>query len=121
MLYRVLADAVVVLHLLFIVFVLTGGILAWRWRKLAWVHVPAFLWGAAIELIGGVCPLTYLENYFRAEGSRAGTGTSFVEHYLVPVLYPAGLTQGVQFLLAGLVLVLNLFVYWAVWRRNRGA
>jgi len=129
MLYRVLGDAVVVLHLLFIVFVLVGGILVWRWRKLAWAHVPAFLWGAAIELFGWVCPLTYLENHFRAEGSRVGTGASFVEHYLIPLIYPDLLFPGgvprTAFVAMGVfVLLLNAVIYWRLWKgraRNRDA
>ncbi len=124
MLYRVLADAIVALHLLFIVFVLAGGILVWRWRKLAWAHVPAFLWGAAIELFGGVCPLTYLENNFRAKGSSAGYGTSFVDHYLMPLIYPDLLFPGgfpkIGFVAIGVfVLLVNAVIYWRLWK-DRG-
>lgn len=125
MLYRVLADALVILHLLFIVFVVGGGALVWRWRKLAWAHVPAFLWGAGIEVLGWVCPLTYLENYLRAEGARGGYGTSFVERYLLPLIYPELLFPGgfprTGFIAIGIfVLVLNAAIYWRLWRHRNG-
>ncbi|MCZ6849964.1 MAG: DUF2784 domain-containing protein [Alphaproteobacteria bacterium] len=126
MLYRILADATVVLHLSFIVFVLAGGMLVWRWRKLAWAHLPAFLWGAAIELFGWVCPLTYLENHFRAMSSRAGYATGFVEHYLMPLIYPDLLFPGgfprVGFVAIGVfVLIFNAVIYWRVWKgRGQG-
>lgn len=126
MLYRVLADVMVVLHLLFIVFVAAGGFLVWRWRKLAWVHVPAFLWGAGIEILGFVCPLTYLENYFRIEGSRDGYATSFVEHYLLPLIYPgllfpAGFPRAGFIAIGVFVLLLNAVIYWRLWRSGNDA
>lgn len=121
MLYRILADVMVVLHLLFIVFVVAGGFLVWRWRKLAWVHVPVFLWGTGIEILGFVCPLTYLENYFRIEGSRAGYATSFVEHYLLPLIYPdllfpAGFPRAGFIAIGVFVLLLNAVIYWRLWK-----
>ncbi|TDI68524.1 MAG: DUF2784 domain-containing protein [Alphaproteobacteria bacterium] len=121
MIYRVLADATVVLHLLFIVFVLAGGMLVWRWRKLAWVHVPALAWGAAIAFFGWVCPLTYLENYFRAKGSDAGYGGGFVEYYLIPLIYPDLLFPGgfprTGFVAIGVfILLFNGVIYWRVWQ-----
>ena len=123
MLYRILADATVVLHLLFIVFVLLGGLLVLRWPRLAWLHVPVFLWGVGIELIGWVCPLTYLENYFRALGRAEGYATSFVEHYLVPLIYPGllfpgGLPRGGFIAIGVFVAVLNAVIYWRVWTRH---
>jgi len=120
MLYQALADAVVVIHFLFILFVLLGGLGVCWWPKLAWTHVPAFLWGGGIELFGGVCPLTNLENYFRAEGLYAGTGTSYVEHYLVPLIYPelmfpSGFPRS-GFIVIGLfVLLSNAIIYWCLW------
>ena len=121
MLYRILADAVVVLHLLFIVFVVLGGLGVFWWRKLAWVHVPAFLWGAGIEFFGWVCPLTHLENYFRAKGSTAGYGTGFVEHTLIPLIYPELLFPGgfprTGFVALGVfVLLFNAVIYWRLWK-----
>ncbi len=123
MAYRVLADAVLVLHLGFILFVLLGGFLVFRWHKLAWVHVPAFLWGAGIELIGWACPLTYLEAHFRAKGGGAGTGGGFIEHYLVPLIYPENLFPGgfprSGFIAMGvLVVLINGVIYWRLWKRR---
>jgi hypothetical protein len=121
MLYHALADLVLGLHLAFIIFVVAGGFLAFRWRWAPLGHVPAAIWGVYIEASGGFCPLTPLENSLRQSAGASGYSGGFIEHYLGPVIYPAGLNQGVQFLLAGLVLGINLLVYWAVWRRNRGA
>lgn len=111
------ADALVVLHLAFVAFVVLGGLLVLRWPWLAWVHVPAAIWGAWIEVAGWICPLTPLENRLREEAGQQGYATSFVEHYLLPVLYPAALTREVQWLLGGLVIAVNAVVYIVVWRR----
>jgi hypothetical protein len=119
MLWRVLADLVVACHLCFVLFVVLGGLLALRWPRAAWFHLPAALWGAGIEFVQGICPLTPLENSLRARGGQAGYAGGFVEHYLLPVLYPAGLTQNVQLVLGALVVGLNVAVYWVVWRRFR--
>ncbi len=126
MAYRVLADAVLVLHLAFILFVLLGGFMVFRWDKLAWVHVPAFLWGAGIELVGWVCPLTYLEDHFRVKGAGTGTGCSFIEYYLVPLIYPEVLFPGgfprSGFIAMGLLLVLiNGVIYWRLWKSRAKA
>ncbi|MCK6559204.1 DUF2784 domain-containing protein [candidate division KSB1 bacterium] len=119
--YRALADAVVVLHLLFILFVLFGGLLVWRWPRCAWLHLPAMLWGAFIEFSKGVCPLTLLENWLRRQGAATGYGVSFIEHYLIPLIYPATLTPRLQFVLGALVLILNACVYFFLLRRRRWA
>ena len=118
MLYRLLADLVVVLHLAFVLFVVLGGLLALRWPRAAWFHIPAAVWGAGIEFVQGICPLTPLENHLRQLGGEAGYSGGFVEHYLLPVLYPAGLSQNVQLGLGLFVLVLNVTVYAVVWRRR---
>jgi len=118
MLYRLLADLVVVLHLAFVLFVVLGGLLALRWPRAAWFHIPAAIWGAGIEFVQGICPLTPLENHLRQLGGEAGYSGGFVEHYLLPVLYPAGLSQNVQLGLGLFVLVLNVTVYAVVWRRR---
>lgn len=118
MLYRFLADLVVVLHFGFILFVVLGGLLALRWPRAAWFHLPAALWGAGIEFVQGICPLTPLENRFRSLGGEAGYTGGFVEHYLLPVLYPAGLSQNVQWGLGIFVVLLNVAVYTIVWRRR---
>jgi hypothetical protein len=112
--YRVMADAVLVAHLAFVVFVVLGGFLVLRWRGLAWVHVPVALWGGAIVITGLTCPLTPLENRLQQLGGRAGYQGGFIEHYVTPALYPAGLTRETQIVLGTLVLVLNLVVYWRV-------
>jgi hypothetical protein len=121
MLYRILADATLLLHLLFILFVLLGGLGVLWWRKLDWVHIPTVLWGAGIELVGWPCPLTYLENYLRRKGSGTGYDTSFIEHYLLPVIYPRSLDfEGFPvsgFVVLGvIVLVFNAVVYWWLWK-----
>jgi hypothetical protein len=118
MVYRALADLVVVLHLGFVLFVVLGGLLALRWPRAAWLHLPAALWGAGIEFVQGVCPLTPLENHLRRLGGEAGYAGGFVEHYLLPVLYPAGLSQNVQWGLGIFVVLLNVAVYTIVWRRR---
>ena len=117
MLYRVLADAVVLAHTLFVAFVVLGGFLVWRWQWVAWAHLPAAVWGAAIEYGGWVCPLTPLENALRDRAGIAGYRGGFVEHYIIPLLYPAGLTPPKQAALGTFVLVVNLFAYGVVVRR----
>ncbi|HXF95835.1 MAG TPA: DUF2784 domain-containing protein [Gemmatimonadales bacterium] len=111
MLWRLLANLVVLVHGLSILFIVFGGFLTWRWRWLAWVHGPFAVWGILIEYFGWVCPLTPLENHFRAKAGLAGYSGGFVEHYLLPVIYPAGLTPRVQFVLGTLVLAVNLVAY----------
>jgi Protein of Unknown function (DUF2784) len=117
--FRILADLVVGLHLLFVLFVIAGGFLVLRWRRLILLHLPAAVWGALIEFKGWICPLTPLENWLRRRGGQEGYGGGFVEHYLLPILYPTGLTRQVQIALGLLVLAINLGVYWTVWRRRR--
>lgn len=118
MLYRLLADLVVLIHFGFVLFVVLGGLLALRWPRAAWVHLPAALWGAGIEFAAGICPLTPLENHLRRLGGESGYSGGFVEHYVLPVLYPDGLTRGVQLALGTFVLLLNIVVYTIVWRRR---
>lgn len=116
---RALADFVVLLHLAFVLFVALGGLLALRWRWVPWLHVPAALWGAFVELAGWVCPLTPLENHLReASGGFAYSG-GFVERYVVPLLYPNALTRELQVVLGLLVCLGNALVYTLVWRRRR--
>ena len=119
MIYLLLADALVILHFAFIVFVVLGALTAYRWPKMAWVHIPCALWGAWIEVTGGICPLTPFEVRFRRMGGTEGYAGSFIEHYLEPIIYPSGLTQPAQFLLGGLVVVVNLSAYgFLLWRRS---
>jgi len=115
--FALLADLVVVAHAAFVVFVVIGGFLSLRWPRLAWAHVPAFAWGAWVELSDTICPLTPLEQRFRVLAGQAGYGGSFIEHYLEPILYPTGLTRQIQVGLGIAVLVGNLIVYLMLWRR----
>ena len=117
--YRFLADTLTVLHMVFVAFVLLGGFLALRWRRVVWLHGPAALWGVLVEWAGWVCPLTPIENWLRLEGQGQGYGGTFVEHYLVPVLYPAALSTGIQFVLGALVVGVNVLVYGCVIRARR--
>lgn len=119
MVYAVLADLVVCLHFAFILYVLFGGLLVVRWPRSAYVHLPTALYGVAIEWVGWICPLTPLEDRFRRLAGEAGYDGGFVEHYLLPILYPAGLTDTVQVVLGAAVLGLNLGVYgYVLWRRR---
>ena len=111
MLFRLLADAIVVVHLGFVLFVVLGGLLVLRWPRMAWVHLPAAAWGAWIEFAGWICPLTPLENWLRQQGGGPVYATGFVERYVVPVLYPAALSRDIQWALGGLVLAVNALVY----------
>jgi hypothetical protein len=118
MLWRLLADLLVALHLGFVLFVVLGGLLGLRWPRAVWFHLPAVLWGTGIEFAHGICPLTPLENHLRSLGGEAGYSGDFVAHYLLPVLYPAGLTQKTQLVLGSFVVALNLAVYAVIWRRR---
>lgn len=117
--YRGLADLVLVAHLGFILFVMAGALLALRWPRAAWVHLPAAAWGVAIELFGWTCPLTPLENWLRAAAGAQTYPGGFVEQYVLPVVYPPGLTRTVQTALGGIVLATNLVLYSLAWRRWR--
>lgn len=122
MLYRLLADAVVTFHGLFIVFVVFGGFVAWRWRWVAAMHLPCAVWGMLIEFRGWICPLTPLENSLRARAGQAGYSGGFIEHYLLPAMYPAGLTPRIQAALGSAVLVINAVAYAVLIRRlTRGS
>ena len=118
MLFRGLADLVLVVHLAFVLFVVLGGVAALRWPRVAWVHIPVELYGAGIEFIGFICPLTPLEVSLRRRGGEAGYEGGFIEHYITAALYPTGLTREIQIALGVGVLVLNAAVY-TVWLRRR--
>jgi hypothetical protein len=107
-----LADTVLVLHFTFIVFVMLGGLLVLRWPAAAWLHVPAVLWGIYVELSGRICPLTPLENSLREAAGQDGYSGGFIEHYVTAIIYPDGLSRGIQMVLAGIVILANGFVYW---------
>jgi hypothetical protein len=117
--YHVLAELVVLLHAAFVLVVVFGGLAVLRWPRLAWIHLPAAAWGALIEIAGWVCPLTPLENSLRRMGGETGYGRGFIEHYIVPVLYPPGLTRGTQVGLGIAVVLLNSAIYgWMLARRD---
>ena len=109
--YGLLADAVVVLHLLFILFVLFGAWTAVRWRWIVWIHIPAVLWAAIVECAGWICPLTPLENALRYRHEGGAYAGDFVQHYLLPLIYPAELTRSLQIALGVMVLAVNLVAY----------
>ena len=115
---RLLADAVVVIHLLFIVFALAGGALV-LWRpRFAWLHLPAAAWAAYVEFSGTICPLTPVENTLRRRAGEAGYDGGFIEHYLIPLIYPPGLTPAVQYAIGVVVVLINVLLYAGVWRRR---
>ncbi|NOQ66113.1 MAG: DUF2784 family protein [Desulfobacterales bacterium] len=114
MLYNSFADLIVVLHSLFVLFVMLGGFLVLWKSSVAWCHIPAVFWAASIEFFGWICPLTPLENMLREKGGAAGYDTGFVEHYIVPILYPASLTRQVQINFGIIVLSINIGLYFFV-------
>ena len=117
--YALFADLVLVLHATFILFVVFGGLLVFWRRRLIWLHVPAAAWGILIEFQGWICPLTYLENDLRAAAGRSGYTVGFIDHYLVPLVYPSALTHEIQVLLGLAVLLINAVIYTLVWRKLR--
>lgn len=119
MLYRLLADAVVIIHLGFILYVVFGGLLLLWHKKLIWIHLTAVGWAAVLELLGWICPLTYLEVWLRKQGGGFIYHSGFVEHYITPVVYPAFLTRELQIFLGALVIIINLFVYSGVYWGNK--
>jgi len=119
MFFRLAADGALLLHLAFILFALFGGALAARWRWMPLVHLPAAAWALFVELTGRICPLTYIENDFRIRAGQSGYTESFVEHYLLDVIYPSGLTHEVQFVLAATVVVFNIAIYFWIARRRQ--
>jgi len=120
MLSRIAADLVLAVHLGFIVFVILGGLLLLRFPKIMYLHIPAAVWGAFVEISGRICPLTTWENDLRQSAGESGYAESFVEHYLVPIIYPAGLTRDVQLTLAGIVVFANIVIYgWLLYRWNK--
>jgi hypothetical protein len=119
MFWRIAADALVLLHLVFILFVLLGGLLLLRWPRLLCLHLPAVAWGIVVECLHLGCPLTPWENHLRRMAGQAGYEDGFIEHYLIPLIYPAGLTPQIQLWLGSIVLLVNLNVYAClIWRRH---
>ena len=117
--WRILADLLVVLHLAFAAFVVFGGFLAWKWRWVVFAHLPALAWGFWVEASGQICPLTPLEIHLRSLAGEAGYQGGFIDHYVVAVLYPPGLTRPDQWVLAGLLLVINVTAYAVLLKKIR--
>ena len=111
MVFRVLADLVMVFHFVFVLFAVLGGCLVLKRRRWAWVHIPAFLWAALIEFVGRICPLTYLETWLIEQSGAHGYREGFIEHYLFPLLYPEDLTRSLQVTLGVFVLSINMIIY----------
>ena len=111
MVYKLLADLVVLIHFVFVLFALLGALLVIRWRKIMWFHLPAAFWAAAIEFSGKICPLTPLENWLRIQGGGAAYSGDFIGQYLLWLLYPSGLTRDVQIVLGAIVVVINIGIY----------
>jgi uncharacterized membrane protein YhhN len=116
--YRLLADVVVGVHFVFVLFVVLGGLLVLRWPGVAYLHIPAAVYGAAIEFAGWICPLTPLEQWLRRQAGEAAYSGGFIEHYILPLLYPSALTREIQLLLGFLVIAVNLAIYGYVFRRR---
>ena len=118
--YGALADLVLLAHAGFILFAAAGAVLIRRVPRLAWLHLPAVLWGVGIEWSGAVCPLTPLEVWLRRRAGASGYESGFIEHYVTAVIYPAGLTRGMQAALGGTLLLVNVLLYWRAWSASRG-
>lgn len=121
MLYRALADVVLLFHLAFIIFVVLGSLLVWRFPRLAWLHLPAVMWAGLIEMSGRVCPLTPLENHLRQLSGEAGYHGGFVEHYLLPIIYPHALSREMQIGLGIAVIAINVVAYTVLHQRKKQA
>ncbi len=115
----VLADFVVIVHFSFVLFVICGGLLVFKWRWVMWVHLPAVLWGALVEFNGWICPLTPLEVWLRVAGGGSAYETGFIDHYVVPLLYPVHLNREWQILIGMAVIIINFTIYSALFLKNR--
>ena len=120
--YRLLANAVVLLHFAFVLFATFGALLVWRWKRLAWGHLPCVAWAVLIEWIGWTCPLTPLENWLWHQAGQNGYQESFAQHYILPLIYPAWLTPSIQYVMGALVLGINLAIYGGLlWHARQSA
>ena len=117
--YNVLANAIVLAHLLFIAFVICGGLLVIRWPRLVVVHLPAAVWGAVVEIFGLICPLTPLENHFRLLAGNSSYSGDFIARYLLPIIYPENLTATMQQVFGGFVIIINLIFYTIIIQKLR--
>ena len=121
MAYRAAADAILVTHFAFVLFAVLGALLVLRWPRLAWLHIPAVVWAAFVEFNGMICPLTPLEVILRRQAGEAGYAGGFIDHYVVSLLYPEGLTQETQAMLGAIVVVINAAIYIVALRRRRAS
>ena len=121
MIYRILADSVMVVHFIFIVYAVFGGLLALKWKWTVFLHIPVALWGVLVEMFGWICPLTPLENEFRQAAGLAGYTGGFIDHYLLPVVYPPNLTRQIQLMLGAALLLFNIAVYSLVIFRSKNS
>lgn len=119
--YRLLADFVVILHFGFLLFTVLGGLFVFRWRWFPWIHLPAAIWGGFVEMTGRLCPLTVLENWLRRTGGGSGYERDFIDRYVVPIVYPPGLTREIQVVLGALLVLVNGAIYVMAWRSHRRA
>ena len=119
MIYRLAADLLLLIHLFFIAVVVLGGLVVLRRPGLAWIHIPVVAWGFTVELLGWICPLTPLEQKMRAAAGDGGYSGGFIDHYLVPLIYPDGMTTGTRVIFAALVVSINLAIYLRLWRKMR--
>ena len=121
MMYLLLADLVVVIHFVFVLFSVLGALLLIRWRKIIWLHLPAVAWAIWIEFSGKMCPLTPLENWLRLKGGEIGYSGDFLAHYLLPLIYPSSLTREIQIILGAIVAGMNMAMYGYVFFLRRKA
>lgn len=119
--YALAADAIMLIHFLFIAFALLGSLLLLKWPRLIWLHLPAVAWGAYVEISGRICPLTSFENAYRDLAGESTYGEGFITHYLGPVIYPPNFTRGWAFFALGVLLIVNLCGYSLYWRNRRRA
>jgi len=119
MIYSFLADALLITHLLFIIFVVVGGVLIIKWRWLIFLHIPAVIWGVLVEFNHWICPLTPWENALRHAAGETGYNSGFIDHYLIPLIYPANLTHETQIILGSIVIIINLAVYTGLFLKNK--
>ena len=109
--YELFANLTLIAHLIFILFVIFGGLLFFIFSKVVYIHLPALLWGIYIELNNSVCPLTYLENWFLIKAELATYSNGFINNYLYPIIYPEGLTNNIQIYLGITLIVINILIY----------
>ena len=119
MVERLFADFLVLFHFVFILFVIIGGFLVIRWRWIIWLHIPCAIWGALIEFAGWICPLTPWENYLRVAAGSSGYSGGFIEHYIIPIIYPSGLTRELQLIFGGVVILINIIAYVLVFIKRK--